>query len=300
MENSGNNAELLSDPVPSSLIDADEPATAKPKAEGSNAAAKADPAPVADAEKTDTPDATDENAETDEAKKPSRRQRKLQLEREARAAAEARAEAAERALMEVRAKAAPAEPRIEDFASEAQWLRACQIYDREQASARQTQLAQTSDRTQERLAQDWLEREKDFVLDVPTYEKDVGEFVQREIQYFSQQAREEIVKLGPEVLHYLATNPDVADDIIELSPRRQVAALAKLDISKAVGLTDGDASDEGLEGARVPASKSIASRPDAPPPARHTRQGSTQPAGLSDDMDAYIAQRRKQGARWAR
>lgn len=297
MSESGINAELLSDPVQSPLIDADEPATAKPKADGAqSAAAKADPATDADEQKTDIPDATDENAETDEAKKPSRRQRKLQHEREARAAAEARAEAAERALAEVRAKSAPTEPRLEDFASEAQWLRACQKFDAEQAAARQTQPAQTLDRSQERIAQDWQEREKEFIAEVPTFEKDVTAFLNTEIQYFSQQAREEIVKLGPEVLHYLATHPDEADDIIELSPRRQVAALGRIDVSKAGALLGGDAGDE--EDAK-PAPK-LASRPEPPAPAKHTRQGSSAPAGLSDDMDAYIQQRRKQGARWAR
>jgi hypothetical protein len=296
MENDGINAALLSDPVPSPLVDADEPAAAKPKAAGAQSAAvKADPATDADEQKTDTPDATDENAD----KKPSRRQRKLQMEREARSAAEARAEAAERALAEVRAKSAPTEPRLEDYDSEAQWLRACQRFDAQQA-AQQAPRAEPVDTGRQRMAEDWNEREKEFVAEVPTYERDVMAFVESEIGYFSQAAREEIVKLGPEVLHYLATNPDVADDIIELSPRRQVAALAKLDVSKATGLTDGDAGDED-EGERVvQRAPKPASRPEPPAPARHTRQGSTAPAGLSDDMDAYVTQRRKQGARWAR
>ena len=275
-------------------MDADEPTTAKPKAEGSNAAAEANPATDADEQKTE-PDATDENAD----KKPSRRQRKLQHEREARAAAEARAEAAERALAEVRAKTAPTEPKLEDFASEAQWLRACQKFDADQA--RQTQPAQSLDRSQARMAEDWQEREKEFIAEVPTFEKDVAPFLKTEIEYFSQAAREKIVELGPEVLHYLATHPDEADDIIELSPRRQVAALGRIDVSKAVGPTGGDAGDEADEGAEeVRSVPKPPSRPEPPAPAKHTRQGSTVPAGLSDDMDAYIQQRRKQGARWAR
>jgi hypothetical protein len=294
MENSGINAELLSDPAPSPLIDADEPAAAKPKDDGAQSAAtEADPATDADEQKTDTPDATDENAD----KKPSRRQRKLQIEREARAAAESRAEAAERALAEVRAKSAPTEPKLEDFASEAQWLRACQKFDAEQAASRPAPRVEPADR--QRIAEDWQERERDFIAEVPTFEKDVSSFLDTEIGYFSQAAREEIVKLGPEILHYLATNPDVADDIIELSPRRQVAALAKLDVSKAGAPQGGDAGDEADEDVR-PTPKPLASRPDPPAPPRHTRQGSTAPAGLSDDMDAYIQQRRKQGARWAR
>lgn len=298
MENSGINAELLSDPVSSPLVDADEPTTAKPKTEGGDTAAKANPATDADEQKTDTPDATDENAD----KKPSRRQRKLQIEREARSAAEARAEAAERQLAEVRAKSAPTEPDRNSFDSDAEWLRACQKFDAQQAS--QVRPAESVDTSRQRIAEDWTERERDFVAEVPTYEKDVLGFVEKEIQYFSQAAREKIVELGPEVLHYLATNPDVADDIIELSPRRQVAALGQLDVSKAGAPQGGDAGDETDEDdvAAPPrrASKPIASRPEPPAPARHTRQGSSQPAGLSDDMDAYIAQRRKQGAVWAR
>ena len=148
MESSGINAELLSDPAPSSLVDADEPATAKLKDEGAQSAAtEANPATDADEQKTDTPDATDENAD----KKPSRRQRKLQIEREARAAAEARAEAAERQLAEVRAKSAPTEPKLEDFASEAQWLRACQKFDAEQAAAKAPR-TESVDVSRQRLA----------------------------------------------------------------------------------------------------------------------------------------------------
>jgi hypothetical protein len=296
MSESGINAELLSDPAPSPLVDADEPAAAKPKADGRNAAAEANPATDADEQKTDTPDATDENAD----KKPSRRQRKLQMEREARSAAEAERDRLRAELEQVRAKSAPTEPRLEDYESEAQWLRACQKFDAQQAS--QARPVESVDASRQRIAQDWTEREKDFVAEVPTYEKDVMGFVNTEIGYFSQAAREKIVELGPEVLHYLATNPDVADDIIELSPRRQVAALAKLDVSKATGLTDGDAGDEDEGEAAVITQRAPkpASRPEPPAPARHTRQGSTAPAGLSDDMDAYIQQRRKQGAVWAR
>lgn len=300
-EENGNNAALLGNPAVSPLIDADEPTTAK-------AEVKADPAPAAEDNKADRPDATDENADPGdkEHQKQSRRQRKLQIERDARIRAETRAEIAERALAE-RAKApavtAVAEPKREDFDSDDAFLKAFIRHEAKQelAEGQKTereaqQRREAQSKTQaahQAVADEWTKLENDFKLKVPTFEDDIEDFLEADIGKFPPVTRQAIVEFGPEILHHLGTHPEVVAEILKLSPARQVAALGKIDVSGGPG-SDADAEEE----IEAPAPRPRA--PEPPPPARHVRQGSSAPAGLSDDMDVYVQQRRKQGARWAR
>lgn len=301
------NAALLSNPVPSSLIDHDEPAPAK-------AEVKANPAPAAEDNKTDTPDATDENAdpsgETPEqkAQKQSRRQRKLERERDARIRAETRAEMLERELQAVKAPkqvaAESGEPKIDginpktgvawtldEYVAAASKYEADKRFDERQAAdqkASQQRDAQTrASAAEQKVAEEWVKQEKELEARIPSYQEDVESFTEEYIPKLSMPVRQALAEFGPAVLHHLATHEDEVEAMLKLSPARQVAALGRIDAT-----VKADAAPE-----QEPPSRRT---PEPPAPARHVRQGSTQPAGLSDDMDAYIEQRRKQGARWAR
>lgn len=298
-ESDVSSAQLLSNPTPSPLIDKDEPAAAVVK-----------PAPAADAQNATIPDATDENATPSDGEKPdpekqSRRQRKLQIERDARTAAETKAANLERENAELRAKANPApkleEPKRDAFESYEEYLDARQDYrdavrdtERQKAQAEAGSAAEKQRQAQaqhQAVADDWNKREADFRAKVPTFDADVDEFLKYEIDQFSGVARQAIVDLGPEVLHYLSQHPDEVDEIVKLSPLRQVAALGKIEGKSAEASAPQD----------IPAVQEPAPRkPDPPAPAKHVRHGGSQPTTLSDDMDTYVSQRRKQGARWAR
>ncbi len=288
MTTEGSNAitDLTGNPAPSPLIDADEPPEV------------IRPAPAADEQKTE-PETTDETVDPketqeEETRKQSRRQRKLERERDARVRAETRAEIAERELARVRtvqptAEAEPSRDQFEDYESyldartEFRAKKTAQETLKAEREAQERTTSQTREQTEhQKQAEDWAKREKEYIAKNPDFEERVNPFVEGDLQEFSREARMLMVELGPEILDHLAQNPDVVDDIIKLSPLRQVAALGKIDLS---------APDKGDETKK---------REPAPAPAKHVRQGSTAPASLSDDMGAYIEQRRKQGARWAR
>jgi hypothetical protein len=293
MSNDGVNSDaLLSNPALSPLIDHDEPAPES----------KEKPAPAAEEQKTDIPDATDENAETqeskeaDEERKQSRRQRKLERERDARIRAETRAEIAERELARTKASPQePGEPQREQFEDYESYLRAITRYDAAQEAAKtlkadreafqQREARSTAQSAEQKVADDWTKREKEYIAKAPTFEEDVNNFLEDGVKELSGEARRAIVELGPEILHYLATHEDEVEEIAKLSPLRQVAALGRIDTNKAE--TSGDVSG-------------VQSRKPPPPPAKHVRGGNSAPAALSDDMSSYIEQRKKQGARWAR
>lgn len=315
-ETTDTSAQLLSNPVPSPLIDRDEPADA-PKA---NAPAKATPAPDAEVKKTDIPAAPDENAETapdanaDEPRKESRRQRKLQREINARVAAETEARLLREQLAATQtrqaAPAEPSEPKRDEFEDYESYLRAVSRYDAKQEAAAilkaEREAAEkrvTEFKTQQghaKQVEDWNKREKEFTAKVPTFEEDVTPFVDGDLQEFSKEAKQLIVDLGPEYLHKIATDDALIDELLALSPLRQVARIGRIDLSQASQESQPAASTESAETEIEIPETPRPRRADPPPPAKHVRQGNSAPATLSDDMATYIKQRKQQGARWAR
>lgn len=326
-ETNVNDSALLSNPSPSPLIDRDEPATkdtAKPDL-------KANPAPAADAKKADTPAATDDNAETPdgdaevkadkpkpdadaEPRKESRRQRKLQREINARVAAEAVAQSLREQLAATQKPAATAEatePQRDDFETYEAYLRAVTKFDAKQESAAilkaerdaaQQRAAQAKTQEgQKKQAEDWISREKEFSAKVPTFEDDVMPFVDGDLQELSKDARQLIVELGPEYLHKIATDDALIDELLALSPLRQVARIGRIDVTAAASAEpDGGAETDDGEADSEKAAPQKPKRADPPAPAKHVKSGRSAPDGYSDDQATYIEQRKKQNPRWAR
>ena len=85
---------------------------------------------------------------------------------------------------------------------------------------------------------------------------------------------------GPEMAYHMATHPEIAERLNKLSPIKAALELGRLETSLAAPTAR-------------PASK-------APPPTTPLKTtGSTVPANLANaDMDTYVIERRKQGARY--
>lgn len=265
------------------------------------------PAPAADDQKA-KPAATDDTAETaaetteqQEEKKRSKFQRRLDRQKAEKVAAqtEARLLREERDALRVKldGKSAPqaeSEPKREDFPDYETYLDAKTAWrvkqetsaalktDREERQRGERQRQATAG--QEKVAQDWVEREKTFQAATKDYETVVNPFVDEELGSYSEPARRAIVEseVGPQLLYHLASNPEVAERISDLSPLRQVAELGKLEATVA-----------------APAPKKA---PGAPPPLKPTPQGHSTSGGISesDSQQEYEQKRKAQGARWAR
>lgn len=261
------------------------------------------PAPVADAQKTDT-GATDETAqqteqettEQQEAKKQSKFQRRLERQKTARIQAETRAQIAEERIRELEARTQQqpkddAEPKREAFEDYEAYLRAVAKHDAKQETAaalkaereaRQGKEKSTADAARsDKLAREWSEREKDFEAANKDYQKVVGPYVEEELSGLSYQARQAIVEsdVGPGLLFHLANHPEDAERIADLSPVRQIAELGKLETKL---------------------SAAPKKQTNAPAPTSPVSGGKTATKDISRmTTEEYRAHRKSQGARWA-
>lgn len=263
----------------------------------------AKPAPGAEEQKprppADDAEVVPETTEQQEAKKQSKFQRRLDRQKSARVAAETEAKLLREQIARLEAQPKQpqdtGEPQREAFADYETYLRAVTRYDaKQEASAAlktEREASQVRDRqqqdnvSQEKIAQQWTEREKAFQATTKDYEDVVTPYVSDEegLGRLSDGARRLIVdsEVGPHLLHHLASNSDVADRIADLSPLRQLVELGKLeDVVKA------------------PA-KRVSNAPD---PIKPVGQGRSAANGFSENMsDAQYKEWRKgHGAKWAR
>jgi len=263
------------------------------------------PAPPADDQKGTPPegeappeDAPVETTEQQEAKKQSKFQRRLDRQKAARVAAETELRLTKERLAQLEAQPKQqqdgAEPKREQFENYEEYLRAVTKYDaervteqklktdREERSRREGSVKAAAE--QEKVAKDWSERETAFQSATKDYSEVVTVYVEEDIKSLSDVARRAIVEseLGPQVLYHLATNPEVAERIADLSPVRQVVELGKL---------------EGTLTAPAPKKPS-----SAPAPITPTKPGRSAAHGYSENMtdSEYREWRKGNGARWAR
>lgn len=258
----------------------------KPKPEGDS------PAPGADDKK---PDAEQDDPVKQAERKLSRRQRAYQRERDLRVAAETetkllREQAASRESS--RQSQEPVEPKRENFESYEAYLEARSDWradqkvtealkkDREatQAKEQATQIPEA----QRKAAQAWMERETAFKALTKDYDEVVGDFADSpEWAAFSGEAKRAAIEsdVGPQLLYHLASNPEEAERIAALAPRKQIVELDALE-------------------AKLPKAGKKASA--APPPASVPKGGNTA-EGFREDMSQkdYEARRKSQGSVWA-
>ena len=191
-----------------------------------------------------------EAAKADAEKHKSRSQRRLERARTAQAVAEAETKLLREQLAARDAKPAAAaeekEPQRDDFPDVVDYLKALARFEGKQETraqlkaereARETQEAEAKkaqpNAEQAEIAKKWNEREKAFIAETPDYDEVVREFIGDPdgLKLWADGARRFLIEseVGPQVLHQLATDHDLADRISAMSPVRQIAELGKLE-----------------------------------------------------------------------
>ena len=214
------------------------------------------PAPVAEEPKT-APEGEQQEGEVEakaegedtpevaEAKKQSKFQRRLERQKTARIAAETEARLLRERVAALEAERAPKPkdeaPKREDFADDVAYLeaRADHAAKKAAAEARAAERNENEGREKQskhqqaeaKIAQAWTEREATFQATAKDYVEIVEPFVQDDLAHFSDGSKRLIVEseVGPQLLYHLATNPEEAERIAELSPLRQIAEIGKLE-----------------------------------------------------------------------
>jgi hypothetical protein len=223
-----------------------------------------------------------ETTEQREQRERGRFQRRLDRHKEARYRAEAEAKVLRERFAELEARvnqtqqpanSEPTRDQFEDYESfieaRAEWRaekKTQELLDkRDKASQGREHTAQV-DQQQQKVGQQWAEREKAFEASTKDYTSTVESFLEEDIGSFSKDARLALVEsdVGPQLLYHLAKHPEVADKISSLSPVRQVAELGKLEAKLA--------------------SKPAKTPSNAPPPASVTGSGRSANNGYRDNM----------------
>lgn len=213
------------------------------------------PAPLAEEPKAELPEGeqpegeakaeTPETPEAAEAKKQSKFQRRLERQKTARVAAETEARMLRERVAALEAAQAPKQrdeaPKREDFADDVAYLEARAEHAAKKATAEAREADRTANEGREkqtkqqavetRIAEDWTKRETTFQATAKDYTDVVEPFVEDDLKHFSDGTKRLIVEseVGPQLLYHLATHPDDAERIADLSPLRQIAELGKLE-----------------------------------------------------------------------
>jgi len=213
------------------------------------------PAPPAEEPKTEAPvveavaegeqpEVVEETPEQQQKKELSKNQRRIANanRRAAEAAAEAKLLRERVAALEAERAPKPAEaPRREDFADDVAYLEARADHaarraaaesreaDRKESEGQQRQTKQQEEDA--KVAESWTKREAVFQAHAKDYIDVVEPFVQEDLGHFSDGTKRLIVEseVGPQLLYHLATHPEDAERIADLSPVRQIAELGKLE-----------------------------------------------------------------------
>jgi hypothetical protein len=247
------------------------------------------PAPVAEEPKTEgeQPEGEvevkaegEDTPEVAEAKKQSKFQRRLERQKTARIAAETETRLLRERVAALEAERAPKPkdetPKRDDYADDVAYLeaRADHAARKAAAEARAAERNENEGREKQskhqqaeaKIAQAWTEREATFQATAKDYTEVVEPFVQDDLAHFSDGSKRLIVEseVGPQLLYHLATNPEEAERIAELSPLRQIAEIGKLEdkMQKPVRKTSSapapiDPVPQGRSGHKDPAKMSV-------------------------------------------
>jgi hypothetical protein len=141
-------------------------------------------------------------------------------------------------------------------------------------------------------AKTWDERQGAARTAMPDYDEVVGGSDTPVAQHVIDAILES--ENGPGLVYHLAKNPDVAERLNGMSPLAAARELGKLEASLQKAATAG----QGSAAAPQQQAKEVSK---APAPVKPLGQGRATPVDLSkSSMDDYIAQRKAQGATWAR
>jgi len=182
------------------------------------------------------------------------------------------------------APAAPIKPTPDKYDDYGDYVEALTDWKTEQALAKRMEQDSTRKVTETRN-QTFSERQVAARAVMPDYDAVVG----ASEAPISNHVGEAIMESdrGPELAYHFAKNPDVLMNLNGMSPTQAAREIGKLEATLPT-----------VKAPVVP-SKKLSTTP-APANANVTQGRATQPALASASMDEYMAQRKSQGARWAR
>lgn len=184
------------------------------------------------------------------------------------------------------AQAAPEKPTPDKYDDYNEYIEA--LTDWKAAKAVNDRMEQESARkVGEVRAQTFMERQAEFSKATPDYAKVMSESNAPIAKHVIEAAQES--EVGPQLLYHFAQNPDVLDRINRMDERTANREIGRLEATLSSKAT----------AAPAPPAKKLTNAP--PPAATQSSQGRTNTPTLADaDMETYMAQRKAQGARWAR
>lgn len=180
------------------------------------------------------------------------------------------------------AEAAPQKPVAEQFNDYGDYVEALTDWKAEQAVAKRME-ADSSRKVADTQAQTFMERQSAFRAVAADYDEVVGGStapVSAHVQSVILDSER-----GPELAYYLGKNPTALTALNSLSPLSAAREIGRLEASFAKPAT---AAEKKFSNTPAPANTTAA-------------QGrATKPSLATANMDEYMAQRKAQGARWAR
>lgn len=185
------------------------------------------------------------------------------------------------------AEAANPKPTPDQFSDYAEFVEALTDWKADQAVAKR--MEQDSNRkVAETRTQTFVEREVAARIEMPDYTEVVGGSDAPLADHVGEVILES--EHGPKLAYHLAKNPDVLDRLNRMSP---------LAAARELGRIEAGFSSKPEVAAPAPVVKKISQTP-APANTSATQGRSTTPPLGESSMEEYMAQRKAQGARWAR
>lgn len=182
------------------------------------------------------------------------------------------------------APAAPTKPTPDKYDDYGDYVEALTDWKTEQAVAKRMEQDSTR-KVAETRSQTFAERQIATRAVLPDYDAVVGASEASISNHVGEALMES--DRGPELAYHFAKNPDVLQNLNGMTPMQAAREIGKLEATLPI------------KTAPVVPSKKLSTTP-APASTSTTQGRATQPALASASMDEYMAQRKSQGARWAR
>lgn len=183
------------------------------------------------------------------------------------------------------APAAPTKPTPDKYDDYGDFVEALTDWKAEQALAKRMEQDSTR-RVAETRSQTFAERQVATRAVLPDYDAVVGASETPIANHVGEALMES--DRGPELAYHFAKNPDALMELNNMDPMRAARAIGAMEYALS-----------SAKAAPAVPSKKLSTTP-APANANVTQGRASQPALSSASMDEYMAQRKSQGARWAR
>lgn len=184
------------------------------------------------------------------------------------------------------ASAAPTKPTVDQFEDYGEYVEALTDWKADQAVAKRME-AESTRKVGEVRVQTFQERQAEFSKVTPDY----AESLSNSNAPIANHVRDAVEDsdVGPQLLYHFVKNPDVLDRINGMDERAANREIGRLEAT----LTSA------TKAAPAPPAKKLTQTP-APASTQNTQGRATTPDLANASMEEYMAQRKSQGARWAR